>query len=91
MAPLRIAHVLGTAFLIAVFLAGGPATRAVAQSPRDLYQTGPDPIAPELPPADRDLNEDAQTEPPLSGQESSSKEAEQPNDKDDLDLLDLNL
>ena len=63
--------------LLGLLLLGILSTASFAQSPVDLYQPGPDPIAPDLP--SRDL------------QPSDSTEGEQSNDKDDLEMLNMDL
>ncbi|MBN1589884.1 MAG: TonB-dependent receptor [Pirellulales bacterium] len=75
----RIACALGMAFLTAVLLGGVFQATMFAQSPGDLYRSGPDPIAPELPQRDHGTN---------AQEEGATKEEK---DQDDLDMLDMNL
>lgn len=76
---------LGVIVLVIVLLPGAMRSTALAQSPDDLYQTGPDPIAPELPTGN--------VGPGLGIEEqaASGKEDKEKDKKDDLDMLDMDL
>ncbi|HLA85737.1 MAG TPA: TonB-dependent receptor [Thermoguttaceae bacterium] len=88
----RIACILGAGlFLTVLLLFGGLRTTAFAQSADDLYQPGPDPIAPALPSGDlRPGDVLGRPEAPLPSPEATDKDKDG-NGKDDLDMLDMDL
>jgi len=83
MAVRQIAYFSGTAFLIVVLLSGGLQTTTLARSPTDTYQTGPDPIAPELPASDTDAGAQQDA---AAGEKNGEDEKE-----DELDFLKQSL
>ncbi|MBN2215792.1 MAG: hypothetical protein JW719_00310, partial [Pirellulales bacterium] len=81
-----IVHSLAGLFLaIAVLAAAG-----IARSPNDLFQSGPDPIAPELSATEADSRAAEQKIRPEDG-DAAGQAANGKNGKNDLDLLELNI
>ena len=63
-------------------------TPAIAQGPTDAYQVGPDPIAPELSNNEQDTTSDDEA---ASSENEQNNKADEDKDKDDLEMLNLDL
>jgi len=80
-----IKRIVGIVLLVAVLSSLGHQTTAIAQAPSDSYQSGADPIAPELPSRDRDDSETANAA-------QNSGAADKPNGDKELDkMLEMDL